>query len=93
MAQVLSGEKTLRLHYVRCKLYNADFDGDEMNIHLPQNECRISTHVEIVVEVGQNCRKSTRSWTTLRICWNSCGITTKCFFAGHFIVHFPSEFG
>ncbi|CAF2111020.1 unnamed protein product, partial [Rotaria magnacalcarata] len=38
MAQVLSGEKTLRLHYVRCKSYNADFDGDEMNIHLPQNE-------------------------------------------------------
>ncbi|CAF3055546.1 unnamed protein product, partial [Rotaria sp. Silwood2] len=38
MARVLPGEKTLRLHYAQCKSYNADFDGDEMNIHLPQNE-------------------------------------------------------
>jgi DNA-directed RNA polymerase I subunit RPA1 len=37
-ARVLPGEKTLRLHYAQCKSYNADFDGDEMNIHLPQNE-------------------------------------------------------
>jgi len=34
----LSGEKTLRLHYANCKAYNADFDGDEMNAHFPQNE-------------------------------------------------------
>ncbi|CAF1667928.1 unnamed protein product [Rotaria sordida] len=26
------------LHYAQCKSYNADFDGDEMNIHLPQNQ-------------------------------------------------------
>lgn len=32
------GEKTLRLHYANCKAYNADFDGDEMNAHFPQNE-------------------------------------------------------
>ncbi|XP_062517493.1 DNA-directed RNA polymerase I subunit RPA1-like isoform X2 [Corticium candelabrum] len=37
-ARVLKGEKTLRLHYSNCKSYNADFDGDEMNIHFPQNE-------------------------------------------------------
>ena len=37
-ARVLSGEKTLRLHYANCKSYNADFDGDEMNAHFPQNE-------------------------------------------------------
>ncbi|XP_052811234.1 DNA-directed RNA polymerase I subunit RPA1-like isoform X1 [Mya arenaria] len=37
-ARVLSGEKTLRLHYANCKAYNADFDGDEMNAHFPQNE-------------------------------------------------------
>lgn len=37
-ARVLPGEKTLRLHYAQCKSYNADFDGDEMNVHLPQNE-------------------------------------------------------
>ena len=37
-ARVLPGEKTLRMHYANCNAYNADFDGDEMNMHLPQNE-------------------------------------------------------
>ena len=37
-ARVLPKEKTLRMHYSNCKAYNADFDGDEMNCHLPQNE-------------------------------------------------------
>ncbi|XP_019629041.1 PREDICTED: DNA-directed RNA polymerase I subunit RPA1-like isoform X3 [Branchiostoma belcheri] len=37
-ARILPGEKTLRLHYANCKTYNADFDGDEMNAHFPQNE-------------------------------------------------------
>lgn len=35
--RVLRGERTLRLHYANCKTYNADFDGDEMNMHFPQN--------------------------------------------------------
>lgn len=35
---MLSKEKTIRLHYSNCKSYNADFDGDEMNAHFPQNE-------------------------------------------------------
>lgn len=37
-ARILKGEKTIRLHYANCKAYNADFDGDEMNVHFPQNE-------------------------------------------------------
>ncbi|RWS10671.1 DNA-directed RNA polymerase I subunit RPA1-like protein [Dinothrombium tinctorium] len=37
-ARVLTGEKTMRLHYANCKSYNADFDGDEMNAHFPQSE-------------------------------------------------------
>ncbi|KAK5638056.1 hypothetical protein RI129_012351 [Pyrocoelia pectoralis] len=37
-ARILKSEKTLRLHYANCKAYNADFDGDEMNAHFPQNE-------------------------------------------------------
>lgn len=37
-ARILKGEKTFRLHYSNCKSYNADFDGDEMNAHVPQNE-------------------------------------------------------
>ncbi|RUS34142.1 DNA-directed RNA polymerase I complex large subunit Nuc1 [Jimgerdemannia flammicorona] len=37
-ARVLPGEKTIRMHYANCNTYNADFDGDEMNVHFPQNE-------------------------------------------------------
>ena len=36
--RILPGEKTLRMHYANCNTYNADFDGDEMNMHFPQNE-------------------------------------------------------
>lgn len=42
LAKVLKNEKTLRLHYVNCKSYNADFDGDEMNIHFPQDLLSLS---------------------------------------------------
>ena len=37
-ARVLPGEKTIRMHYANCNTYNADFDGDEMNLHFPQDE-------------------------------------------------------
>ncbi|KAF5387629.1 hypothetical protein D9615_000576 [Tricholomella constricta] len=44
-ARVLQGEKTIRMHYANCNSYNGkfklikpDFDGDEMNIHFPQNQ-------------------------------------------------------
>eukprot|EP00794_Sanderia_malayensis_P010830 gene10831-11982_t len=37
-ARILPKERTIRLHYANCKAYNADFDGDEMNAHFPQNE-------------------------------------------------------
>lgn len=30
-------QKTIRMHYANCNTYNADFDGDEMNCHFPQN--------------------------------------------------------
>lgn len=36
--RVLPGDRTIRFHYANCKSYNADFDGDEMNIHVPQDE-------------------------------------------------------
>ncbi|KAK1366221.1 DNA-directed RNA polymerase subunit [Heracleum sosnowskyi] len=38
IVRVLPGEKTIRMHYANCSTYNADFDGDEMNVHLPQDE-------------------------------------------------------
>jgi DNA-directed RNA polymerase subunit A' len=31
-------EKTLKMNPIVCKPYNADFDGDEMNLHVPQTE-------------------------------------------------------
>ena len=37
-ARILQGERTIRMHYANCNTYNADFDGDEMNAHFPQNE-------------------------------------------------------
>ena len=30
------GERTIRMHYANCATFNADFDGDEMNLHFPQ---------------------------------------------------------
>ncbi|EFJ17302.1 hypothetical protein SELMODRAFT_233747 [Selaginella moellendorffii] len=37
-ARVIKGQRALRLHYANCSTYNADFDGDEMNVHFPQDE-------------------------------------------------------
>eukprot|EP00871_Galdieria_phlegrea_P003095 jgi/Galph1/3787/GphlegSOOS_G2499.1 len=37
--RVLPGERTIRMHYANCQSYNADFDGDEMNLHFPQDWC------------------------------------------------------
>ncbi|XP_050313380.1 DNA-directed RNA polymerase I subunit RPA1 [Anthonomus grandis grandis] len=51
-ARILKGEKTLRLHYANCKAYNADFDGDEMNAHFPQDEVARSEGYNIA-EVAQ----------------------------------------
>ena len=52
-ARVLPGEKTLRLHYANCKSFNADFDGDEMNAHFPQNELARSE----AYNIGRKWRK------------------------------------
>ena len=37
IARVLPKEQTIRMHYANCNSYNADFDGDEMNLHFLQN--------------------------------------------------------
>ena len=34
--RVMQGQKVIRMHYANCSSYNADFDGDEMNVHLLQ---------------------------------------------------------
>ncbi len=43
--------KTFRLHLTVCPPYNADFDGDEMNLHVPQSEeARAETRVLMRVQ-------------------------------------------
>ena len=45
--------KTFRLHPSVCFPYNADFDGDEMNIHRPQNE-EARAEAEVLLNVDAN---------------------------------------
>jgi DNA-directed RNA polymerase subunit A' len=42
--------KTFRIHLAVCKPYNADFDGDEMNLHVPQSE-EAQTEARILMQV------------------------------------------
>ncbi|EIJ94277.1 hypothetical protein NEPAR06_1801 [Nematocida parisii] len=49
--KVLPRERTIRLHYVNCNSYNADFDGDEMNVHFPQD---IASQVEVAEVCSTN---------------------------------------
>jgi DNA-directed RNA polymerase I subunit RPA1 len=55
IARILTGEKTLRLHYANCKAYNADFDGDEMNAHFPQNEVARSEAYNLCMSIFSYC--------------------------------------
>ena len=47
--RILSG-KSFRLNPAVCHPYNADFDGDEMNLHIPQNE-EARAEAEILMQV------------------------------------------
>ncbi|OIO24379.1 hypothetical protein AUJ14_06315 [Candidatus Micrarchaeota archaeon CG1_02_55_22] len=49
--RVLDG-KTFRFNVADCAPYNADFDGDEMNIHVPQTE-EAQAEAEILMNVGE----------------------------------------
>ena len=42
--------KTFRLHLCVCPPYNADFDGDEMNLHVPQGE-EAQTEAKLLMQV------------------------------------------
>ncbi|MFH1452023.1 MAG: DNA-directed RNA polymerase subunit A' [archaeon] len=50
--KVLPG-KTFRVHPATCKPYNADFDGDEMNIHAPQTE-EARAEAKVLLDVNMN---------------------------------------
>ncbi|MEM2014067.1 MAG: DNA-directed RNA polymerase subunit A', partial [Desulfurococcaceae archaeon] len=50
VVRVLPG-KTFRLNLLVCPPYNADFDGDEMNLHVPQSEeARAEARILMLVE-------------------------------------------
>ena len=50
--KVLPG-KTFRIHPAVCNPYNADFDGDEMNVHAPQTE-EARAEAEVLLNVSEN---------------------------------------
>ena len=52
LVKILPG-KTFRLHSAVCFPYNADFDGDEMNIHSPQTE-EAKAEARILLDVKNN---------------------------------------
>uniref|UniRef100_A0A2P2KYW8 DNA-directed RNA polymerase subunit n=1 Tax=Rhizophora mucronata TaxID=61149 RepID=A0A2P2KYW8_RHIMU len=58
VVRVLKGEKTLRMHYANCSTYNADFDGDEMNVHFPQDEISRAEAYNIVNANNQYVKPS-----------------------------------
>ncbi len=45
--------KTFRLNLTVCPPYNADFDGDEMNLHVPQSE-EARTEAELLLKVQEH---------------------------------------
>ena len=52
-ARVLKKDDVVRMHYANCNSYNADFDGDEINLHFPQTELGRSEGYHIVNTVHQ----------------------------------------
>jgi len=47
--------KTFRLNLNACRPYNADFDGDEMNLHIPQTE-EAQTETKLLMGVSNHIR-------------------------------------
>lgn len=49
----IMGGRTFRLNLTVCPPYNADFDGDEMNLHVPQSE-EARTEAELLLKVQEH---------------------------------------
>ena len=47
-ARIMRSERTIRFHYANCSTFNADFDGDEINLHLPQDHLGRAEGLDIV---------------------------------------------
>jgi len=56
IARVLKSQQTIRMHYANCNTYNADFDGDELNLHFPQNELARAEAYNIANTDNQYCK-------------------------------------
>lgn len=50
---IVSNDKCIRMHYANCAAYNADFDGDEINLHFVQNEIARSELYNIAITDNQ----------------------------------------
>lgn len=50
--RIMNG-KTFRINPICCKPYNADFDGDEMNVHVPQTEEGKTEALELMLVQNQ----------------------------------------
>ncbi|KAB7494013.1 DNA-directed RNA polymerase I subunit RPA1, partial [Armadillidium nasatum] len=51
--RVMPKDRVLRMPYANCKAYNADFDGDELNLHFSQNEMARSEAQHIITTQNQ----------------------------------------
>jgi DNA-directed RNA polymerase III subunit RPC1 len=49
--------RTFRFNECVCTPYNADFDGDEMNLHLPQTE-EARAEAAVLMGVCASCERS-----------------------------------
>lgn len=52
IVRVLPG-RTFRINPISCTPYNADFDGDEMNLHVPQNE-EARAEMDVLMKVKEH---------------------------------------
>lgn len=52
-SKIMKRDLTLKMHYSNCAGFNADFDGDEMNLHLLQNYPARSDGLELALSDKQ----------------------------------------
>ncbi len=58
---------TIKMNVAVCGPYNADFDGDEMNLHVPQSETA-ACEIQNLSAVGENINNEQASRPTIKIC-------------------------
>ena len=76
--KVLPG-RTFRLHPAAAAPYNADYDGDEVNIHSPQSEEAI-TEAKILLDINNNIISSKNN---MNLVGTIADAVTGCYLLGH----------